>query len=83
MDIHCVYVFRYNQFYFLDSSSKDYLAVEDITGTIKGSRICGTKTNQSLEVDWHQSRVHFHSDNDITAQGFEASYRAFGSLPGK
>ncbi|XP_031549194.1 cubilin-like [Actinia tenebrosa] len=60
---------------------KDYLVVEDITGTLKGSKICGTKTNQSVEVDWHQSRVHFHSDKDVTAQGFEASYRAFGSLP--
>ncbi|KAK3733284.1 hypothetical protein QZH41_011133 [Actinostola sp. cb2023] len=62
--------------------SKDYIAVEDTTGTPKGPKLCGASSgDKTVEVDWHQSYIHFHSDSSVVGKGFQASYRSFGPLP--
>lgn len=64
--------------------SKDYIAVEDITGTIKGNKLCGKIAgDKAIQVNWHKTNVHFHSDGNTVGKGFEASYKAFGVLPGR
>ncbi|XP_048584181.1 MAM and LDL-receptor class A domain-containing protein 1 isoform X2 [Nematostella vectensis] len=63
--------------------SKDYLVIEDITGTRVEHKLCGDegKVNKTIALSWHQGMLQFRSDADGNGRGFRATYKALGSTP--
>ena len=78
---------HFNSGYKTNSSllvSRDYVTVTDVTGTRIGGKLCGSQpANLSLNINWHQAKVVFHSDANTSGAGFTASYQASGYSPGK